>query len=105
MEQPLDVLADEVGLKVDSIVHLLETQDCHLGRVWNDSDAESLFAHGIDREADTINGDRTLYNTLAQNLLRRADSEHARIGILLSPTDHPHSTHMTGPQLPAHALI
>src|SRR5215467_16244528 len=96
LEQPFDVFAYEVGLEIDGIMDLLQSERRHLGGVRNDRNAEGMSRNLVNSETDTVHCDGTLRHAILQDLRRRFDSENNCVAFLTPVTDGSDTIHGAG---------
>jgi hypothetical protein len=74
-EKLFDVFTEEVGFKIHGIADLAFAKRGDFISVRDDPDAETVFLHGSDGEADAIERDRTFVDHVAHDFGRCGDIE------------------------------
>src|SRR5919198_2272673 len=73
LEQPLDVLRDHVNFEVDLHARPFEAEGGHRQSARNQRNRESLRRDRNNGQADSIDGNRSLFHYIAQQLAWRVD--------------------------------
>src|SRR5689334_7599564 len=77
-----DVFPDQVALEIDAIAGLRPSQIGVLHRERNDLDVQPIRAQPGDRQADAIDGNRSLQDDVRRQRIREADSQPVKVCFL-----------------------
>src|SRR2546425_549577 len=99
--QAFDILGQNVGLEIHSVTNAAVAQSGLFVGVGNNPNFKSPLPHGCDRQADSIHGNGSFNNHVAQECRSRAYLEQPVILDALEPREAAKPIDMAGDEMPA----
>src|SRR5439155_1464515 len=99
VQEPLDILRQDVGLEIDVVARLEPAERRRPERVLDERDGKALLIELGDRERDALDGDRSLLDQVAEDVRPDVDPDPLALALGL---DRAHGT--DGVDVPLHVV-